>query len=172
MLYNDWWWSSNPWPPLLSLWWLGWQDWPFLWKQAIPSDCRPAFSAFLWPDHSRAQFLSLFLLAGKSQSLAQSPGLRLWVLSSPVRLNSQVLPPPPEISPVGQLTLQSFQKWEHRLTSFVCPFIHSSGPHPRHPYFQLLSQAFKLFFFLIQCTKKKNKNRKSPLEAKQGIFQW
>lgn len=84
MLYDyweSWWWSHNPGLPLLQLWQWGWFTiHSFFQNGLFLSGCLPAFLAFLWPKCPPAQFLDLFLPEGNSWSLAQSLGLRLFVL--------------------------------------------------------------------------------------------
>lgn len=73
--------TSNPGLPLLQLWqWGGFMIHSLFQNVLFLSGCLAAFLAFLWPKCPPAQFLDLFLPEGNSWSLAQSLGLRLFVL--------------------------------------------------------------------------------------------
>lgn len=88
------------------------------------------------------RFLSLFPFVGNSYRI--SPELRLFVISFPVLLTSQVFAPPHTITPVAQPTLQPFQNWESKVTTSALPsqlLFLGSFHFQLHFFFQLLSQS-------------------------------
>lgn len=160
--------------PVLTFWQHGWLEInPFSWNRLFDQIVLRPFRPFLpcWLPSARVSLpLSSFRKLPLSHSVTRTVPFALPFLAL---LASQGLPPPPEVFPVAQTTLNP-QKWEQG-NSLVFSFSHVLFLRSFHfhlQFFQLLSQYSNLFFlpilFETELYEEEEKSRKLVLEAEWG----